>query len=163
MRSISKIQMNDKSVTIKYVSHNTTKGGDVRNTTRTIKSEVRPHIKFFEKFQEMKSFSIAYMELSVFKNEIDKAMLANFVVTSIGITEDTDCTKVTVSMTRTLANGRNYSMTSPMIDLTDDEFTELEALNTCFDDLVSEAESYLEGKNGEEQLEIKFDAEEIAA
>lgn len=162
-RNISTIKMNDKSVTVKYFKHHMTKEDDVRNTILTVKSEVKPHIQFFEQFQKMKQYAIAFMELSAFKNKVDESVLAQFVVTSVSISEDTDSTKVMVAMTRVLKNGRSYSLKSPLIDLADEEFTELEELNICFDNLVSEAESYLEGKNGEEQMEIQFDVVEKAA
>lgn len=157
-RSISKIKITDKSVMIKYVQHHETGSGDYRNTTRTIKSDVKPHIQFFDTFQKMKQYAIGYMELTPFKSNIDESILSRHVVNSIKVVEDTDTTKIMISMNKTLVNGKVYSVTSPLIDLENDDFTELEDLSTCFYDLIGEVESYLDGKNGEEQLEIKFDA-----
>ena len=162
-RSISKIKINDKAVVIKYVQHHTTKEGDVRNTTRTIKSEIRPHIQFFEVFQKLKQYAIGYLELTNFKTNIDEDTLSRHVVNAVSITQDTDTTKIIISMTKTLVNGKCFSVSSPMIDLENDDFTEIVDLSSCFDDLIGEADSYLDGKNGEEQMGIKFDSEAEAA
>lgn len=161
-RSISKIKINEKNVVIRYIQHHSTKSGDVRNTTRTIKSDVKPHIQFFEIFQKLKNYAIGYMELTPFKSNIDESILSRHTVSTVSIVHDTDTTKILISMNKTLVNGKVYSLTSPLIDLEEDDFTEIEELKECFEDLIGEAESYLEGKNGEDQLEIKFDSEEAA-
>ncbi len=154
--------MTEKAVVIKYLQHHTTGEGDVRNTTRTIKSDVKPHIQFFEVFQKLKQYAIGYMELTPFKSNIDESILARHTVKSVSIIEDTDTIKIVITISKTLVNGKVFTIPSPLIDLEEDDFSEIEELKTCFDDLIGEAESYLDGKNGEDQMEIKFDAEEAA-
>lgn len=161
--SFSKIKINDKKVGISYIKHvmldeDVVDEKGVRNVVIPMESEVKPHKDFFDAFQAMKKFAIPYLELSPFKNKVDKDILDKHIVNTVSITEDVDTVKIIVSMTRYLSNKKAHNVNTPLIDLEEDDFTEIDDFREAFWHLVSEAKEYLKGKNGEPQLKLQFEA-----
>ncbi len=156
-RSFRKIKINDKKVEVHYTKHVMLEEG-IKNIQYPLESEIRPHVDFFAAFQALKKYAIPYMELSTFKNKVDEKTLDAHVVTTLSIKEEPDTVKIQVSMNKFLTSGKCYSVTSPLIDLYNDDFSEIKNLNEAYELLIVEAQEYINGKNGENQLSIIFDA-----
>lgn len=161
--AFTKVKINEKKTEVHYVKHvklpedvQDEKG--YRNVIIPMESEVKPHNDFFEAFQDLKKFAIPYMEMSQFKNKVDKKILEKFTVTTVSIKEDLDTVKIQVSMNKYLESGKCFSVTSPLIDLEEDEFSEIEDFRGAYWHMIGEAKEYLKGKNGEAQLKIEFEA-----
>lgn len=157
-KSFNKIAINEKRVLVHYIKHVLCDDGDMKNIEYPIKSDVKPHKDFFSAFQGLKKYAIGYMELSPFVSSIEQAVLDKHVVTTVNITEDTDTVKIQISMNKYLTNGKCYSVTSPLIDLEDENYADLADFREDYWTLIEEAKEYLSGKNGEEQLSINFEA-----
>lgn len=156
-KSFSKIKIKETGVEIGFISHVSVEE-DVKNVHTEIKSQVKPHQSFFKAFQNLKRFAIGYMELSMFKTNIEPHILDQYVVTAINIYEDMDTVKVKISVNKELSNKKMFSITTPLIDLYDEDYVELSELESAYQDLLAEAEEYLEGKNGDTQIKIDFKA-----
>ena len=157
-KSFNKIKINDKKVEVHFTTHLILpEDQGVRNIKIPIESDVKPHKDFFDAFQELKKYAIGYMELSVFKGAIDAKILDSHIVTTLSITEDQDTVKIMISMNKYLKGGKCYSVTSPLIDIYNEDFSELKKLQKCYDKVIAEAKLYLEGKNGELQLSFSFE------
>ena len=156
-KSFKKIAINEKVIKVHFYNH-IIEGEEVKNIKYPIESDVKPHIDFVNAFQALKRFAIGYMELSPFKNGVDDSILERHVVTALNITEYTDTMKIQISMNKYLSNNKGYSVTSPLIDLENEDFSELSELNQAYYLIIEEAKLYLKGKNGEEQMEIIFEA-----
>lgn len=157
-KSIKKIKINEKKVEIHYVLHHFTDDERVLNTEIPMKSEVKPHIDFFEAFQAVKEHVISLMELSLFKGKVDESTLKKHVVTTISFFEDDEDTKVMISINKYLSSGKCFSVTSPMISLVHEDYDKISTLSDQIELVVKEAREFIKGKNGEEQLAIKFEA-----
>lgn len=156
-RSFKKIAIKEKVTKVHYYKH-ILDGEEVKNIKYPIESDVTPHIDFVTAFQALKKYAIGYMELSPFKNGVDDSILEKHIVTALNITEDTETVKIQISMNKYLTNGKCYSITSPLIDLENEDFPEIKELSDIYDLVIDEATLYLKGKNGEEQMEINFEA-----
>lgn len=161
--SFSKIKINDKKTVINYIKHVVLPNEiedqrGVRNVIIPMESEVKPSRDFVMAFQKLKEYAIPYLELSIFNKKIEQEILDKHIVTGLSIMEDTDTVKIIISMTRYLKNKKAHNINTPLIDLENDDFTEIEDLRECFWTVIDEAKKYLKGKNGEEQLKLQFEA-----
>ena len=158
-RSIRKIKINEKKVEVHYTLHHYTDDERVLNSDVPLKSQVRPHIDFFNAFQAIKKHAISLMELSLFKGKVDEKTLDKHTVTTVNLFEGDDDTIVMISMNKHLASGKVYSVTSPRISLNNEDYDKIGDLAKMISKLEDEAHAYVKGeKNGEEQLELKFEA-----
>jgi len=158
-KSFNKIKINDKKVEVHYVRHLVLPNDEgLRNIQIPMISDIKPHKDFFDAFQKIKETAIVYMEFSNFKNKVSKEVLEKHVVTTVSITEDTETVKIQISMNKYLGNNKCFSVTSPLIDLEHEDFSEIEQMREAYWDMISEAKLYLGGKNGEIQLKLVFEA-----
>jgi hypothetical protein len=155
-KSLNKIKIKENGVEIGYTAHLPV-DDEFKNLDYTIKSNIKPHLLFFQAFQKMKKHAIGYMELTTFK-QIEESVLSKYVVNSIKIFEDMEDVKLEIVITKTLSNGKSVSMKTPMLGIYDSSYSEHVDLAACFEDLQAEAFEFLEGKNGETQLMLDFKA-----
>ena len=158
-KSFNKISIKPNKVEIGYISHINLEEGDiVKNVKNSISSDIRPHKDFYSAFSAMKKYAIGYMEITAFKTGIEQSVLDRYVMNSMSIIEDTDTVKITMSITKTLSNGKEFKIKTPIIDLLNDDYTDLKEMRHEFDILLNEASDYVDGKNGDTQLIIDFKA-----
>ncbi len=157
---VTKVKINEKFVLVAFEQNHFTEDDRILTTKVPLKSEVKPHKDFFNRFQNLKGHAIALLELTGFKKEEkDKKVLEKHTVTTLNVWREDGGLQVMISINRHLKIG-TLSLTVPMIDLDNCEhYDNLKELKELVEDILREAEQYAKGeKHGEDQLELNFEA-----
>lgn len=157
-KSIKKVKIKANRVVIDFVLHTETDDSRILNTYHTVDSEVRPHDDFVKAFQNLNIHGIRVCELTVFMEKIDQKILDKHKVTTLTFAESDEATQVVISLNKEIANGKLFSVSTPLINLYEDEYYDQEKIAEDVDKVIVEATKFIDGKNGEKQLEIKFAA-----
>lgn len=157
-KSIKKVKIKGNRVIIDFVLHTETDDSRILNSFHTVDSEIRPHEDFSKAFQDLKVHGIRVCELTVFMEKMDQKILDKHKVTTLTFSENDEATQVVISLNKEIGNGKVFSVSTPLINLYEDEYYGQEQMAEDVDKVIMEAMKYIEGKNGEKQLEIRFAA-----
>jgi len=152
--TINKIRIKEKFTEVEYVTYQKTEDEELISSNFKCRSNAKPHKDLFNAFQKLKKHAANICELSVFNN--DKKSEAANVVTSVRLMEDIDSSRVMISMNKYIKSGKCYSVTTPLIDLGKDEYEHMNELTSDIEKLKEEAEKFVKGKNGNQQIELDF-------
>ena len=156
-KSICKIKMVKGQLEVHVISHHEV-GDKVKNTVQKIKSELSPHGDFIVAFKGLRKYFIQVCELTVFKNGISEEVLDRHEMVEMNIKQSDGNTLITLEATRELNSKKKIKIKSPEIDLYNDQYFEMDKLQSDVEEAILEAERFLDGKNGEKQIDIKFAA-----
>ncbi len=152
--SIQKVRLKDKLTEIIYNSSVLTDDEEFVHTEHTFASNVVPHKDFYKAFQNLKKHGINICEIKLFGDETES--LAKHIVTSVKIKEGSEDNFAMISLNKFIKNGKCYSVTTPLIDLENEDYKELDELNADLEILKNEAINCINGKNGNQQMELDF-------
>lgn len=161
---VSKVTIGRNSASVDYTDNY---GNSIKH-----KGEFLPHPDFVEAVGVLREHLCRLTEQAYVKPiDADKEyteptieeLCENISVTGVQIKSGDAGERVIISGNRTLTSGRTLKLTSPSLNLDNDDYSQSDELSAAIDGVFSEAEEYVGGKHGGfEQKSIDFGAEEGA-
>lgn len=154
MIKIKKVKIKEGLTFVDYEAYSHAENGDMITSEVPFTSDAKPHRDFFKAFQDLKVHAINICELAP---KIDKKAKDTHIVTTVTIKEAMgEDAMILISMNKYIKSGKCFSVTTPLIDLGSIEYDKLDVLNAEILILKSEAEAFINGKNGNQQMSIDF-------
>lgn len=161
-KSISKIKITEAGVFIDYTKHflpdiENEEEFEPKYETVQSKNEIKPHRDFVIAFTSLSEYAMLICELSKAKHKVSEDEKASFEMKGVSFHENLGEIKVVLTGVKYLSSGKTFTVNTPNV-----EVEEYEGLSRAIKDLEREADLYLNGKNGEEQLQL-FDNMKVAS
>jgi len=158
-KTISKISIKEGGVGITY-KETFVQDENVFHVSHEVTSPMAPKKAFFDNFQRLKKFALAEFDLDA-KDEKKKERC---VVNHLHIYRKDEGTQIKISVTLYNQKNGSWSATTPLISLEDPDYMKAVSIADSVEEVVFNAEKYLEGENGELVLEFEgeADAEPVA-